>query len=258
MHRRLVFEYPVSKAALWSRRLAWFAVVVLGLSLLLVRLREPSIEGLAPVAASYVFVLAALLLAAVAFVGIWRQGYRGVGMAATATLICLLLLAPAGYLGFLVATRPALTDVSTDIDDPPAFSRSQTALSARDGRVPPDVVPELRRLQRRAYSRAVPIMLDLPADAAFELARRAAGGLGWQVVEAARPGGRIGTGRIEAVARGRFLRFAEDITIRIRPRVDGSRIDIRSASRIGGHDLGANAARIGAFAAEIETLMESR
>jgi uncharacterized protein (DUF1499 family) len=54
------------------------------------------------------------------------------------------------------------------------------------------------------------------------------------------------------------LRFSEDITIRIRPRVDGSRIDIRSASRLGRHDLGANAARVAAFTDEIELLMESR
>jgi uncharacterized protein (DUF1499 family) len=53
------------------------------------------------------------------------------------------------------------------------------------------------------------------------------------VLESSRPGGRSGAGRIEAVARSRILRTAEDITIRVRPRADGSRIDIRSASRIG-------------------------
>ena len=158
----------------------------------------------------------------------------------------------------VAATRPALADVSTDIDDPPAFSRSQAALTARAGRVPPDIPAARRRLQRQAYPKAVPILLELPADAAFDLARRAALGLGWQVLETARPGGRSGAGRVEAVARGRILRFSEDITIRVRPRVDGSRIDIRSASRLGSHDLGANAARVAAFAGEIELLMDSR
>lgn len=258
MHRRLVFEDPLSRAALWSRRLAWFAVAVLALSLLLVRLREPSLEGLAPIAASYVFVLASLLLAGVAFVGIWRHGYQGAGMAAGATLICLLLLAPAGYIGFLAATRPGLADLSTDIADPPEFSRSPTALAARDGRLPPDVPAEQRRVQRRSYPKALPILLDIPAQGAFDLARKAAGTLGWQVLEASKPARRDGAGRIEAVARGRLLRFAEDITIRIRARPEGSRIDIRSASRLGGHDLGANAARIADFAAEVETLLESR
>lgn len=258
MHRRLVFQEPVSRAALWSRRLAWFAVAVLGLSLLLVRLREPSLEGLAPVAGAYVFVLAALVLAAVAFVGIWRHGYRGVGMAVSATLICLLLLGPAGFVGFLLATRPALSDVSTDTEDPPAFARSQAVLAARAGHVPPDVPAEQRRLQRRAYPKALPLLLDLPAEAAFDLARRAVAARGWRLLEATRPGGRSGAGRIEAVAQGRALRFSEDITLRIRPRVGGSRVDIRSASRLGGHDLGANAARIAAFTEEMELLMDSR
>lgn len=258
MHRRLVFEEPVSRAAIWSRRLAWFSCAVLLLSLLLVRLREPSIEGLAPVVGAYVLVLAALGLAILAFIRIWYSGHRGVGMAAGAMLLSLVLLAPAGYIAFRLATRPALADVSTDIDDPPAFSRSQAALTARVGRVPPDIPAERRRLQRQAYPKAVPILLELPANAAFDLARRAALGLGWQVLETARPGGRSGSGRVEAVARGRILHFSEDITIRIRPRVDGSRIDIRSASRLGNHDLGANAARVAAFADEIELLMDSR
>lgn len=258
MHRRLVFEEPVSRAAMWSRRLAWFALAVLGLAILVFRMGEPGLEGLAPVAAAYVVVLLALLLALLAFMRIWQSGHRGVGMASGAFLLCLLMLAPAAYVGFRLATRPALADISTDIDDPPGFSRSRVALDARAGRVPPDVAPDRRRLQRQAYPKAVPIVLEVPAETAFDIARRAALARGWQVLESSRPGGRSGAGRIEAVARSRILRTAEDITIRVRPRADGSRIDIRSASRIGPHDLGVNAARIAAFAEEVELLVETR
>lgn len=258
MHRRLVFEEPVSRAAIWSRRLAWFSLAVLLLAVLSFRAGEPSIEGLAPIVAAYALVLLALLLALGAFARIWQAGHRGAGMAAGAFLLSLLLLAPAGYVGFRLVTRPALTDVSTDVDDPPVFSRSRVALEARGGRVPPDVSAERRRVQRRAYPKAVPIVLEIPAEMAFEIARCAAVALGWRVLEASRPGGRSGAGRIEAVAQGRVLRFSEDITIRVRPRADGSRIDIRSASRIGSHDLGANAARIAAFAEEVELLVEER
>ena len=258
MHRRLVCEEPVSRAALWSRRLAWFSLAVLLLALLVFRTGEPSVEGLAPVAAAYLVVLLALLLSLMAFARIWQSGHRGVGMASGAFLLCLLMLAPAAYVGFKVATRPALTDIATDIDDPPAFSRSRVALDARAGRVPPDVSLEQRRLQRKAYPRAVPIVLEVTADVAFDIARRAALARGWQVLESSRPGGRSGAGRIEAVARSRLLRTAEDITIRIRPRADGSRIDIRSASRIGPHDLGGNAAGIAAFIEEVDLLVEAR
>lgn len=258
MHRRLVFEEPVSRAAVWSRRLAWFSLTVLLLSVLAFRLAEPSIEGLAPIVGAYGFVLLALLLALVAFVRIWQSGHRGVGIAAQAFLLCVLLLLPVGYVGYGLALRPALADVSTDIDDPPAFSRSGIVQEARKGWMPPDVPAERRRLQRQAYPKAVPIILEVPAEMGFEIARRAARNLGWQVLESIRPGGRTGAGRIEAVARTRILRLADDITIRIRPRADGSRIDIRSASRIGTHDLGGNAARIAMFADEIERLVEAR
>jgi hypothetical protein len=258
MHRRLVFEEPISRAAVWSRRLAWFSLAMLLLSVLVFRMSQPSIQGLAPIAGAYGLVLLALLMAIAAFVRIWQTGRRGVGMAAQAFMLALLMLAPMGYAGFLLATLPALADISTDIDDPPAFSRSRAALDARHGRVPPDQPLESRRLQRQAYPKALPIVLEVTADIAFDIARRAALAQGWQVVEATRPGGRTGAGRIEAVARTRILRFADDVTIRVRPRADGSRIDIRSASRLGNHDLGANAARIAAFAEEVELLNEAR
>ncbi len=258
MHRRIVFEEPVSRAARWSRRLAWFSVAVLLLAILVARLGEPSAQGLAPIAGAYGFVLLALLLAALAFMRIWQVGHRGVGMAAQAFVLALIMLAPVLYGGFKWLVLPRLSDISTDIDDPPSFSRSQAALTARHGLVPPDVAAGERRIQRQAYPKTLPIVLEVPAETAFTIARRAATALGWQVLEASRPGGRSGAGRIEAVARTRILRLAEDITIRVRPRADGSRIDIRSASRIGSHDLGANAARIAAFAAEVELLVEAR
>jgi uncharacterized protein (DUF1499 family) len=84
--------------------------------------------------------------------------------------------------------------------------------------------------------------------------QKAAGNLGWQVIEAVPPGGRIGTGRLEAVDRTFLLKLPDDITVRLRPRADGTRIDIRSASRFGSHDLGVNAARIRSFLEETSSL----
>jgi uncharacterized protein (DUF1499 family) len=52
------------------------------------------------------------------------------------------------------------------------------------------------------------------------------------------------SGRIEATARTRWFGFTDDIVVRIRPEGAGSRIDVRSASRVGRSDVGANAARI--------------
>src|SRR5689334_23081707 len=87
MHRRLVFEEPISRAALWSRRLIWFTITVVLLALLIFRLGEPSLQGLTPIAGAYGLVLLALLMAVLAFMRIWQAGHRGVGMAAQAFVL---------------------------------------------------------------------------------------------------------------------------------------------------------------------------
>jgi uncharacterized protein (DUF1499 family) len=69
-----------------------------------------------------------------------------------------------------------------------------------------------------------------------------------------RPGAASGSAASRAVDRSFLLRLPDDITVRIRPRADGSRIDVRSASRIGTHDLGQNARRIRAYLDEISNL----
>ena len=99
-----------------------------------------------------------------------------------------------------------------------------------------------------------PLTLDLPPDEAFELVQKAAANLGWQIIETVPPGGRMGAGRLEAIDRTLILRLPDDVTVRIRPRADGTRIDIRSASRMGTHDLGTNAQRIRAFLEEASNL----
>ena len=118
----------------------------------------------------------------------------------------------------------------------------------------PEPGPAARASQRAAYPQIAPLTLDLDADVAFELARKAALNRRWQIVEAIRPGGRVGNGRIEAVSRGLVLNLADDVTVRVHPRADGARIDVRSASRLGGHDLGGNADRIRAYLDEVANL----
>jgi uncharacterized protein (DUF1499 family) len=74
----------------------------------------------------------------------------------------------------------------------------------------------------------------------------------WRVVvdRPPQPGRR--DGQIEAVARTPIMGFRDDVSIRIRPDDDGSRIDVRSASRYGRHDFGGNASRIRSLLEDIE------
>lgn len=253
--RRLIIEEPVTRSAIWSRRLGWFALAVAAIGIFLMRAgRVELTAGFAVLGAGLLFAFASLALAVIAFVLIWTEGRRGLGLAVWGFVLSTAILAWPAFLGAKAVYLPRLSDISTDVSDPPAFARSRAALAARDGHVPPDVPPATRELQRDAYPAVTTLFLDVPPEDAFEAVRKAAGERGWQVIETTAPGGRIGTGRLEAIDRSLLLRFPDDITVRLRPRADGTRVDVRSASRVGNHDLGVNAARIGRFLASVETL----
>ena len=253
--RHIIIEEPVSRAAQWSVRVAWFSLAVSAIADAL--LRAQSVEllpGFVSLAAGLALALAAVALALFAFVRIWTEGRRGVRSAVAGLLIACAVLGWPGWHVAKALTLPALNDVSTDVENPPAFSRSRAVIEARRGRIPPDPPPETRAKQAAAYPQIAPLTLDVPAEEAFELARQAAVNRGWQVLEAVKPGGRLGLGRIDAVDRTFLMRLPDDVTVRIRPRADGARIDVRSASRIGTHDLGQNARRVRAYLDELSNL----
>jgi uncharacterized protein (DUF1499 family) len=66
--------------------------------------------------------------------------------------------------------------------------------------------------------------------------------MGWRIV-ASDPA----QGRIEAVDQTPWFGFLDDVVVRVRPQGEGSRIDVRSKSRIGVSDLGTNAGRVRAY-----------
>ena len=253
--RRLLIEEPVARAGGWSRNLALFSIAATGIALLVVR--SPGAEegpALAALGGALAVAVGALVLAFAAFVRVWRDGARGLRAALAGLFLSALVLAYPAYAALEGLRLPSIADVTTDTDSPPAFSRSRAAFVARDGRYPADPGPAAREAQRAAYPQIAPLTLDIEPDQAFELARKAAVNRKWQIVEAIRPGGRIGNGRIEAVVRSRLLNLPADITVRVRPRADGVRIDVRSASRFGARDLGSNAERIRAYLDEVANL----
>ena len=257
--RRLILEEPWSAAALWSRRLALFGLVVGAMSVALARSGLVDVTAvLAVLGAAVTITSAGLLLGGAGSVVIWRTGRRGVGSIVACALLALLLL---GYPAWLVAQAirlPPLTDISTDLIDPPDFARSSRALAARAG-FAHDLIPvEAREAQRRAFPNVSPIVLDLESDEAWEIVLKAVAARKWLVVDQVKPGGRIGIGHIDAVDKTLVMGFPEDVTIRVRPLAGQTRIDIRSASRLGRHDFGGNARRIQRFAQELQTQLDAR
>ncbi|NIX76795.1 DUF1499 domain-containing protein [Microvirga terricola] len=253
--RHYIIEEPVSRPATWSPKLAWFALAVSLMAAALIRFNRIDYPaGFVALGSGLVIALIAVGMSFVAFIHIWREGRRGLGSAVRGLVIAALVLAYPGWMTVKAVTLPPINDVSTDTDNPPAFSRSRAVLAARNDWVPPEVSAQARERQRQGYVKIAPLTLDTDPDEAFVLVREAANNLGWQVIEAVPPGGRAGVGRLDAIDRTLVLKLPEDVTVRVRPRADGARVDVRSASRIGARDLGDNAARIRAFLEETSNL----
>jgi uncharacterized protein (DUF1499 family) len=136
---------------------------------------------------------------------------------------------------------PPVNDITTNPDDPPKFHAPAT-LEANEGRDMSYAGGELARVTREAYPDLVPIQVKASPAKTFGAAKRAAVKLGWKLVKKHRA-----AGVIEANSTSRVFRFVDDVVIRIRATDEGSVVDVRSKSRDGRGDLGANAARIRAF-----------
>lgn len=136
---------------------------------------------------------------------------------------------------------PPIHDISTDLDDPPAF----VAIVPLRADAPNPAVyagPETAAQQREAYPDLQTRRLALPPAEALAAAEQAARDLGWTIVAVA-----PAEGRLEASDTTFWFRFTDDIVVRVRPDGSGSALDVRSKSRVGRSDVGTNAARIRRF-----------
>src|SRR5689334_21611858 len=133
--RRLLVEEPITRAGPLARRLALFSILVTGLALILVRdPRADTDAALAALMAGFGVALVAAAAAIFAFVRVWREGARGLGAALAGLILALVVLGYPAFLGLRGLRLPAVPDISTDIDNPPTFSRSRAAFAARGGR----------------------------------------------------------------------------------------------------------------------------
>ena len=133
---------------------------------------------------------------------------------------------------------PPIHDITTDTENPPRFV---AIILLRKGSPNPVEYQgaDISHQQRTAYPDIQPATITGAPDAAFNRALDTARQLGWQIV-AAIPN----EGRIEATDTTIWFGFKDDIVVRVTPTGAGSRIDVRSVSRLGQGDLGKNAARI--------------
>ncbi len=188
--------------------------------------------------------IAALVLAVLAVI---VAAFRGSGIAAalTAVVAVLLVFAVPAVLVRRASRVPRIHDITTDTDHPPNFV---AVVPLRASAPNPAVYggPEIAAQQHKGYPDLTPLTLGVPPDQAFNRALAVARRMGWEIV-ASDPA----SGRIEATDTTFWFGFKDDIVIRIAAAPGGSRVDVRSVSRVGLSDIGTNAARIRKYLGEL-------
>jgi uncharacterized protein (DUF1499 family) len=202
--------------------------------------------------AAYGGIAAAVVSAAALILAPLRGQRRGMFRALAGLIIGLLAVGVPAYYLHTARSVPPIHDVTTDPDDPPAFE-AMLALRADAPNPASYGGPDVAAQQREAYPDLAAVDYPIAPEAAFEAALAVAQDMGWDVVAADQA-----AGRIEASDRTFWFGFVDDVVIRVRPTDAGSRVDVRSVSRVGVSDVGKNAARIRAYRAELDDRISGR
>ena len=189
--------------------------------------------------------LAALVLALLALVLALRSANRRMCMVAGAGLLLGFLVGGMPLTLWLkVGEVPRIHGISTDTLNPPRFV---AILPLRQG-VPnsTNYTPEVAALQKKGYPDIGPVSLAMAPPQALKAAEQVARSIGWEIV-AVDPLEL----RLEATATSLLFGFKDDVVIRVAAEGAGSRVDMRSLSRVGRSDFGVNAKRVRAFSSAL-------
>lgn len=169
------------------------------------------------------------------------RGRSLVVAAITAVVAGAVLWVPVSF-GMAARRLPVIHDITTDPENPPPFV---DVLSRRAGATNPAEYggDSIARLQRAAYPDVQPVVLQLSPAQALARAEQVARDMGWEIVAVD-----SASGRLEATHRTTWFGFYDDVVVRVRAEgAGGSRVDVRSLSRVGRSDVGMNAKRIREF-----------
>jgi uncharacterized protein (DUF1499 family) len=195
--------------------------------------------------AAYVGVVALIVnLAAAAFA--YRRGERAhAAIGAVAVLLAVIAVAVPFRWQRAAQAAPRIHDISTDLQNPPTFKAIVPLREgAPNGLERPPIVNDL---QRKGYPDIQPITLPIPPDQVFEEVIERIQDDEWEIVDANKEGGTV-----EAIATTAWFGFKDDVVVRLTPWGSGTRVDMRSVSRVGLSDIGTNARRVREFLDELK------
>jgi uncharacterized protein (DUF1499 family) len=235
---------PPLRSARYGFLLATLSLVVLVLAPVLYRSGLAGLSALLLIPVALVFALVAVILSVVGIVAARRrQNAQDMTRGIAGLVVALVVLAFPAVVAVNARGSAPIHDVTTDTVDPPEFV---AVLPIRAETGAQNAVqyggPSVAALQQQSFPDIKPFRNGMPPAVAFDRAMAAVRAMNWEVV-AADPS----VGRIEATDRTPLFGFRDDVVVRIRPDGKGSRIDVRSLSRVGVGDLGTNAKRVRAY-----------
>jgi uncharacterized protein (DUF1499 family) len=245
-------------ASRWATRAALFAFGLIVAAAFLHRLfATPTPVAFNLIVVAMATAVLSIVCALVAAAIIWQTGRPGTARVLFAVCLSLALLsAPLLYIVW-VRDYPLLNDVTTDFDNPPAF----TAVARLRGPGDNSTVYDRARLadeQASAYPDIKPMRIERSSEEAYALVVDAVKRLKMEIVRDEAPDPEAGTpGEIEAVDRTLIMGFYEDIAVRVSGDRESARVDIRSASRFGSADMGSNAEGVRELMKEIQARVDA-
>jgi uncharacterized protein (DUF1499 family) len=233
-----------------ARRIGRLAVVVTALAVIVLALTGPAYRaGIAPLMVAFAVMRYAAIVTGIAgllsLVGLWPAVVEGRRGGVLLSLAALVVAAVAFWLPYhqmrIAYSVPPIHDITTDTDNPPAFV---AVLPLRVGA--PNTADyegeKIAEQQRKGYPDLKPLLLAGTPEAALTRALDVAKAMGWTIVAFDQT-----AGRLEATDTTFWYGFKDDIVVRAVAEGDGTKLDVRSVSRVGRSDVGKNAARIRDF-----------
>lgn len=240
-----------SRSAVWSRRLAIFFLQLLILTVLLHRFGSLGTQAaLNLLSVSITGLILAFGLGIFGLIRIWRRDDLGAVQAVFGVLLALAGLAPFLWFGGQAAFLPPIDDVATTPANPLPFK--DLSMRPADANPIRPLTPSEVKAQEKAYPDVHPLDLERSVTDAFALVRAAMHQLGWHIVvsDPPAPGG---VGYLQAIDRTMIMGFTDDVAASVTAKGKDSVLNVRSASRYGRSDIGANAARILALFSQVKS-----
>lgn len=233
----------------WLKRLGIASLFAFPLAVILYRLNLASFDiGFLLIQFGGLVAVVTFLVGIGYFLAKRNSNAEGAKAALIGAVIALIPAVPLLMQAKKATTLPFIHNISTDTVNAPEFDKILSIRTEQDNPHAYDPTRQIGEagklgdLQTAAYPNVKTLSTGLSAQEALTKAESIAKSMGWEIINVD-----ADKGIVEATETTLLWGFKDDVVVRITQSGANTLVDLKSVSRYGGSDLGANAARIEAF-----------